>query len=105
FGGSGVAEAMEISRQTGVRLHFAHYRTAEETAGRIDAIMAPVDAGRTADSDVTFDIYPYPTGSSIAVALLPDGAQEGGPLEILRRLGDAHERRALAENLDAHEEP
>jgi N-acyl-D-amino-acid deacylase len=105
FGGSGVAEAMEISRQTGVRLHFAHFRTAEETAGRIDAIMAPVDAGRTPNTDVTFDIYPYPTGSSIAVALLPDEAQEGGPAAILRRLGDATARRALADNLDTLEEP
>jgi N-acyl-D-amino-acid deacylase len=105
FGGNGVAEAMEISRRTGVRLHFAHYRTAEETVGRIDAIMAPVDAGRTAESDVTFDIYPYPSGSSIAVALLPDAAQEGGPTEILRRLADPAARRALAANLDADEEP
>lgn len=103
FGGSGVAEAMEISRQTGVKLHFAHYRTNAATAGQIDAIMAPVDAGRTADSDVTFDIYPYPTGSSIAVALLPDAAQEGGPVEILRRLGDPAQRRALASGLDADE--
>jgi N-acyl-D-amino-acid deacylase len=102
FGGSGVAEAMEIAQRTGVRLHFAHFRTAEETAGRIDAIMAPVDAGRTTDSDVTFDIYPYPTGSSIAVALLPDEAQEGGPQAILRRLEDATERRAIAVSLDTH---
>jgi N-acyl-D-amino-acid deacylase len=105
YGASGVAEAMEVARQSGVRLHFAHYRTAEETAGRIDAIMGPVDGGRTADSDVTFDIYPYPTGSSIAVALLPDEAQEGGPEEILRRLEDAEERRAIAATLDTREEP
>jgi N-acyl-D-amino-acid deacylase len=105
YGGSGVAEAMEVARQSGARLHFAHYRTAEETAGRIDAIMDPVDRGRTADSDVTFDIYPYPTGSSIAVALLPDEAQEGGPAEILRRLEDVEARRAIAATIDACEEP
>jgi N-acyl-D-amino-acid deacylase len=105
YGGHGVTEAMEIARQTGVRLHFAHYRTDEATAGRIDAIMAPVDAGRTADSDVTFDIYPYPTGSSLAVALLPGWAQEGGPVEILRRLDDAAKRRTIGAYLHAAEGP
>jgi N-acyl-D-amino-acid deacylase len=105
FGSHGVTEAMEIARRTGVRLHFAHYRTDESTAGRIGAIMAPVEAGRTADHDVTFDIYPYPTGSSIAVAVLPSWAQEGGPVEILRRLDDSDKRRAIAECLHAVEGP
>jgi N-acyl-D-amino-acid deacylase len=105
FGRNGVAEAMEVARRSGASLHFAHYRTAEETAGRIEAIMAPVDAGRTPESDVTFDIYPYPTGSSIAVALLPDEVQEGGPPAILERLADARQRRAIAAGLDAEEGP
>jgi N-acyl-D-amino-acid deacylase len=105
FGGSGVAEAMEVARRSGARLHFAHYRTAEETAGRIEAIMGPIDAARTDESDVSFDIYPYPTGSSIAVALLPDEAQEGGPVEILRRLRDPAQRRAIAATLDRQDGP
>ena len=48
--------------------------------------MAPVDAGRPDEADVTFDIYPYPAGSSIPVSFLPSDAQEGGPAAILRRL-------------------
>jgi len=42
-GGSGVAEALEVARRTGVRLHFAHYRTAPETAGRLDLLMRLID--------------------------------------------------------------
>jgi N-acyl-D-amino-acid deacylase len=99
--GSGVAEAMEVSRQTGVKLHFAHYRTSEPNVGRCDTIMAPIDAARTGDSDVTFDLYPYPTGSSIAVALLPDWAQDGGPQAILQRLVDVEQRRAIAAEVDS----
>jgi len=105
YGGSGVAEGMEVARRTGVKLHFAHYRTAPETAGNIAAIMGLIDSMRSAETDITFDIYPYPTGSSIAVALLPDEAQEGGPQEILRRLKDPATRRLLAENLDTTEGP
>jgi hypothetical protein len=105
FARNGVSEGMEVARQTGAKLHFAHYRTAAETVGRIDRIMQPVDAMRTQESDVTFDIYPYPTGSSIAVALLPDAAQEGGPQAILARLKETSQRQAIARILDAEEEP
>ena len=105
FGKHGVSEGMEAARRSGAKLHFAHYRTAPETAGRIDKIMAPIEAARTPEHDITFDIYPYPTGSSIAISYLPDDAQEGGPQEILRRLKDPAERRKIADVIDAREEP
>src|SRR5262249_9832458 len=87
-------------RRTGVRLHFAHYRTAPETAGRIGEIMRLIDPARTEGLDITFDVYPYPTGSSIAVSYLPGWAQEGGPDAILRRLADPGDRRKIADALD-----
>jgi N-acyl-D-amino-acid deacylase len=99
-GGSGVAEALEVARRTGVRLHFAHYRTAPATAGRIPEIMALIDPARAAGLDVTFDIYPYPAGSSVAVSYLPGWAQEGGPDAILARLADPGDRRRIADALD-----
>jgi len=99
-GGDGVAEALEVARRAGVRLHFAHYRTAPETAGRIDRIMAGIDAARAEGLDVTFDVYPYPSGSSIAVSLLPSPVHDGGPDAILARLADPAERRKIAEALD-----
>lgn len=105
FGKHGVSEGMEAARRSGAKLHFAHYRTNEQTVGRIDRIMAPIDDARTADHDVTFDIYPYPTGSSIAVSYIPDDAQEGGPQEILKRLRDPAQRRAIAALIDGREEP
>jgi N-acyl-D-amino-acid deacylase len=102
-GGSGVAEALEVARRTGVKLHFAHYRTHPESAGRIDRIMDPIDKAEGPRPDITFDIYPYPSGSSIPVSLLPGSAQEGGPEAILRRLGDPALRAAIAASLDRHQ--
>jgi N-acyl-D-amino-acid deacylase len=99
-GGSGVAEALEIARRTGVRLHFAHYRTAPETAGRLDLLMQPIDPARADGLDVTFDIYPYPAGSSIPVSYLPSWAQDGGPDAILQRLADPDDRRRIAQAID-----
>jgi N-acyl-D-amino-acid deacylase len=99
-GGDGVAEALEVARRTRVHLHFAHYRTAPETAGRIDEIMRLIDPARAEGLDITFDVYPYPTGSSIAVSYLPGWAQEGGPDAILQRLADPGDRLKIADALD-----
>ena len=60
-------------------------------------IMELIDPARADGLDVTFDVYPYPSGSSIAVSLLPSAAQEGGPDAILARLADPGERRRIAE--------
>jgi N-acyl-D-amino-acid deacylase len=102
---SGVADALEISRQTEVRLHFAHYRTGPATAGRIDKIMAPIDTAKAPGADISFDIDPYPSGSSIPLSLLPSAVQDGGPHAILRRLAAPAECAKIAAALDADHEP
>jgi N-acyl-D-amino-acid deacylase len=83
-----------------VRLHFAHYRTAPDTAGQIDAIMGLIDPAKAEGLDITFDIHPYPSGRSIAVSYLPGWGQEGGPDAILRRIADPGDRRKIADALD-----
>ncbi|MCP8937471.1 amidohydrolase family protein [Alsobacter sp. SYSU M60028] len=103
FAGGGPAEAMEIVRQSGVKLHLAHWRTGADSAGRIEAIMGPIDAARRDEDDVTFDIYPYPSGSSIPVSFLPGEVQEGGPEAILQRLADPTVRGRVGAWLDAHQ--
>lgn len=102
-GGGGVPEALEIARRAEVPLHLAHYRTTPATAGRIDLLMARIDPAKAEGVDVTFDIYPYPTGSSIPVSYLPGDVQEGGPDAILRRLRDPATRRPIAGHLDRNE--
>src|SRR5499433_3584063 len=78
-GGGGVPEALEIARRTGVKLHFAHYRTHPHSAGQVTQIMAGIDAAKAQGADVTLDIYPYATGSSVPISFLPSEAHEGGP--------------------------
>ena len=73
------------------------------TAGRVDRIMEHLEPARATGLDVSFDIYPYPAGSSIPVSFLPSDAQEGGPDAILARLRDPSERRRIAVALDAQE--
>ena len=39
--------------------------------------------------DITLDIYPYASGSTIPVSFLPSWIQDGGPDSIIERLKDA----------------
>ena len=100
FGGGGILEGLEVARQSGAPVHFAHLRTTEETAGRLQELTAPIDRAQDQGVDCTMDIYPYPSGSSIAVSFLPGEMQEGGPDAILERLADPDRRPALQDYLE-----
>ncbi|MBM3944362.1 MAG: D-aminoacylase [SAR202 cluster bacterium] len=103
FKRDGVAEALEVARRTGVKLHLAHFRTDASNAGRADERIAPVDRAKAKGADVSLDIYPYPTGASIPVSLLPPWAQEGGPKDILKRLKDPSARKRIHREMEAEE--
>jgi N-acyl-D-amino-acid deacylase len=100
FGGGGVAEVLEIGRRTGVQVHIAHYRTGPHNAGQVQEHLALIDAAKADGVDVTLDIYPYPSGSTIPVSFLPSWAQEGGPAAIIKRLRDPNDRAKLVHYLD-----
>jgi N-acyl-D-amino-acid deacylase len=100
YGGGGVPEALHIARETGVPLHFAHFRTSAQNAGKTDELMAEIDAAKAQGVDCTLDVYPYPAGSSIPVSYLPSYAQDGGPDAIVRRLEDPGERARIARYLE-----
>ena len=101
FGGGGVPEALEIARRSGVKLHFAHYRTDAKNAGKTSEHMRLIDEAKADGVDVTLDIYPYASGSSIPVGFLPSEAQEGGPEAIIRRLKDPAERTTIVAHLES----
>ena len=92
-----VLEALEVARQSGVRLHFAHYRTGPATAGRIDRIMEHIDGAKARGADITFDIYPYPVGNWIPLSLpawiRSGGRARGDPPAPRRCLAACHDRR------------
>lgn len=79
----GLLEAIEIGRRAGVRVHISHLKaTASDTA---EQVLGLVDEARR-DVDLTFDVYPYQSGSTMLNYLLPYEVWEDGPLGVLQRL-------------------
>ena len=100
FGGGGVAEAIEIGRRAEIGVHFSHFRTSPDDAGKVAEKMAPIDQAKSEGLDCTLELYPYPSGSSFSAMFLPPYAHEGGPDAVLERLRDAGERQGLIDRLN-----
>ncbi|MCI0440905.1 MAG: amidohydrolase family protein, partial [Chloroflexi bacterium] len=100
-GGGGVPEALEIGRRSGVKVHFSHYRTSPDTAGKVAERVELIDRAKAEGVDCTLELYPYPTGSTFPVSFLPSYVHDGGPDAIIRRLKDPVERRKLIDYLDS----
>lgn len=63
--------------------------------GSVPKAIARLEAARAEGVDISFDMYPYPAGSSTILQLLPPSAQAGGIERLLQRLADPAERAAL----------
>jgi N-acyl-D-amino-acid deacylase len=63
--------------------------------GAIPKALERLETARGVGVDVSFDMYPYPAGSSYILQLLPPQAQAGGYDALLARLRDPQSRAAL----------
>lgn len=87
---AGLDEVAEICRRSGVRAHVSHFHVA--SALGIPLIDALIDRG----VDVSFDMYPYTRGCTLAaMALLPPEYSTLDVAAAVARLGDPDERRRL----------
>ena len=102
YGGGGVAEALEIGRRSGVKVHFSHFRTQPDTAGMVDELMAEIDAAKAEGVDVTLECYPYPVGSSFPLSFFNGDFHDGGADAVLERLADADERARYVNELNEY---
>ncbi len=94
-----VEEAIGIGRATGIPVNISHIKAlGVDVHGSAPAIIAQVEAAQGEGLEVTADQYPWSaSGTSLASALVPRWAQDGGRTALVRRLGDA----ALIDRLSA----
>ena len=104
FGGEGgVPEALEIGRQSGVGVHFSHYRTAPGSHGQVAKRMELIDKAKAEGVDCTLELYPYPSGCTFVLSMLPSYMHVGGPDAALERLRDPSEKRKLVDHFESRE--
>jgi N-acyl-D-amino-acid deacylase len=91
-----IDEFIEVLRAAGCAGLLSHLQSAgRPNWGAIPKALARLEAARGAGVDVSFDMYPYPAGSSYMLQLLPPQAQAGGYDALLARLRDPAARAAL----------
>ncbi|WP_158813465.1 amidohydrolase family protein [Methylocapsa sp. S129] len=91
-----IDEFIAILRAAGCAGLLSHLQSAgRPNWGSIPKALTRLEKARGEGVDVSFDMYPYPAGSSYILQLLPPEAQAGGHDALLARLRDPAARAAL----------
>lgn len=82
-------EAIRIGRETGVKLHISHLKSAgRRNWEKMSEALAIIDKAAENKVNITFDVYPYTNTGSVLYTTLPAWVAEGGRKVMLHRLKD-----------------
>ena len=93
-------ELITISREAGIRAEIYHLKASgRPNWGRMDTLIARVEAARARGLPITADMYTYPASSTGLDATMPTWVQEGGHRAWVARLKDPAIRARLASEM------
>ncbi len=93
---SSIEEFIGLLRCSGAAGLLSHLQSAgRPNWGRIPDALRALETARSGGIDVSFDMYPYPAGSTYMLQLLPPEWLDGGLEALQARLRDPAERQAL----------
>jgi N-acyl-D-aspartate/D-glutamate deacylase len=88
-----VGEAIAVGERAGIPVDVIHIKIADQSLwGRMDEIVARIDAARARGVNVQSNVYPYTRGNNDLVSIIPPWAHEGGTSALLDRLKDPAQR-------------
>jgi N-acyl-D-amino-acid deacylase len=88
-----VAEAIAVGERAGVPVDVIHLKIADQKLwGRMDEVVALIEAARRRGVDVQANVYPYTRGNNNLASIIPPWAHEGGTAKMLERLKDPAQR-------------
>jgi len=90
-----VQEALEIGKNAGIPVQVSHLNPGYPSWGRIQELIEMVEAARADGLDAAFDTLVYPQSTFSGGSLLPNWANEGGMLELLKRLAQPETRQRI----------
>jgi len=95
-----VNEAIAVGERAGLPVDIIHLKIAEEKLwGRMNEVLALIDAARRRGVDVQANVYPYTRGNNDLRAIIPPWAHEGGNAMMLERLRDPAQRGRLKQDI------
>lgn len=99
-----VDELIQISKESGAPAEIYHLKASgRENWGKLETVIARVEAARAAGQRITADMYSYPAGSTGLDAAMPTWVQAGGVEKWIERLKDPATRaKVLAEMREDH---
>lgn len=93
-------EAVEIAQRSGTRLHISHLKA--QTPQLAEQVLSYLDGEASRAVDLSFDVYPYQSGSTMLSYLLPYEVWDRGPLAAIERLRDPIVRERFDRGLREH---
>jgi N-acyl-D-amino-acid deacylase len=96
-----VDEMIAIARQARIPVEIYHFKQAgKDNWGKLDALVARIDAARQQGLAITADMYTYPAAATGLDASMPRWVQEGGLARWRERLRDPATRARVAREMD-----
>jgi N-acyl-D-aspartate/D-glutamate deacylase len=95
-----VKQVIEVGERAGVPVDVIHIKIADEKNwGRMNEVVALIDAARKRGVNVQANVYPYTRGNNNLASIIPPWAHEGGRAKMLARLKDPKERVRLKKDI------
>jgi len=92
-----VTELIRISREAGLPAEIYHLKAGGQANwGKMNQVIAMVEAARTGGQRITADMYTYTAGGTGLDAAMPPSAEDGGMEALFRRLRDPDQRKKIA---------
>lgn len=92
-------ELIRISREAGIPAEVHHLKVSGNRPGRMEQILARIDAARQQGLPITANMYLYAASSTGLSSRIPSWAHSGGPEALYQRLDDPAQRARIAAEL------
>ncbi len=94
-------EIIEIGEQSGVKVHFSHFKVCGKANWKfIPGMKEKIAKAKSKGIQVSFDQYPYAAGSTMLGVVLPPWAHSGGTDKLMERLADPSEREKMVKDIE-----
>lgn len=95
-----VKEAIEIGEAAKLPVDIIHLKIADQQYwGRMNEIVALIDAARNRGVNVQANVYPYTRGNNDLASIIPPWAHEGGTTKLRERLKDPESRERIKRDI------